>query len=203
LKPNHNLYRLKTILDFTGSQQKFLEQIGFFNPEPQIIDTLKFFPNIDRSGFTRLITWQAVDNKGALSKRLHDLQAYPFRMTLDQLSHRLNEKSFKKILRDPLTTLSGMANFKILELSWLIKLWEDHNSCVPVYAPKRLSNGLKFVYIEDRLVVSFQEVSLNLWLPVDVNPTKVIPLTHENFDQVIKWQTETAQKLLASHHRPQ
>jgi hypothetical protein len=196
VKPNANLYRLNAILDFTKSQQEFLEQVGFFNPEPQITASLANFPDIDKSNLTRLIAWQAVDNRGQITNRLFDLQPHPFRQTLKQLSQQLNETNFRELLRDPNTDLSSLVNFKILEVIWFIKLWENKNRWVPPYAPKRLNNGLKFVYTDNKLIVSFQKVWNDLWLTSDHNPTTVIPLTHENFDLVTSQHVHLAQKYL-------
>lgn len=196
MKPNANLYRLNAILDFTKSQQEFLEQVGFFNPEPQINDALLLFSEIKDVKLTRLITWQGVNEKGRISNRLFDLQPQLFRHSLRELTHELNERNFLGFLGDTNENLSNLVNFKILETKWFIKLWEDHNRDVPHYAPKRLSNGIKFVYVDGKLTVSFQKVSTDLWLTSDYNPTTVIPLTHENFDLVIHQHVHLAQKYL-------
>jgi len=201
LKPNANLYRLGIILDFTKSQQGFLEQVGFFNPEPQINSALDHFPGIDKSNLTRLIIWQGVDEKGRVSNRLFDLQPLPFRHSLRELTHQLNERNFQEFLGDPNEDLSNLVNFKVLEVKWFIKLWENKNRDVPDYAPKRLNNGLKFVYTDNKLIVSFQKVSTDLWLASDHNPTTVIPLTHENFDLVINQHIQLAQKYLRNKEK--
>ena len=192
MKPNANLYRLGIILDFTKSQQGFLEQVGFFNPEPQIYDALLLFSEIKDAKLTRLITWQGVDEKGRISNHLFDLQSLPFRHLLRELTHELNERNFLGFLGDPNENISNLVNFKILEVKWFIKLWENKNRDVPDYAPKRLSNGLKFVQSDNKLTVSFQKVSTDLWLTSDHNPTTVIPLTHENFDLVIDQHADLA-----------
>jgi len=201
LKPNANLYRLGIILDFTKSQQKFLEQVSFFNPEPQINDALLPFSEIKDAKLTRLITWQGVDEKGRISNHLFDLQPQIFHHSLRELTHELNERNFLGFLGDTNENLSNLVNFKVLEVKWFIKLWENKNRNVPDYAPKRLNNGLKFVYTDNKLIVSFQKVSTDLWLASDHNPTTVIPLTHENFDYVIAQHVHLAQKYLQAKEK--
>lgn len=106
-----------------------------------------------------------------------------------------------QFLKDGDDYRTAFVNFKIVEIKWFFKLWEDKNRNVPVYAPKRLSSGLKFVYADNRLTVSFQKVSLDLWLTVDYNPTVVAPLTHANFDLVVNQHISLAKQHLQNKEK--
>lgn len=192
MKPNANLYRLNTILEFTSSQKKLLEQIGYFNPEPQINKALALFSDYKDVSLTRLITWHAVDTKGEVHRPLYDLQTSPYRQSLEVLTKQLNETNFKNYLRHPDIKLENLVNFKITEIKWFLFLTQVKNPLAPPFAPKRLKDGLKFVLTQDHLKASFQHVSQTLWHEVDYNPTTVIPLTHENFQRIILQQAEIA-----------
>lgn len=172
MKPTEEFY------EFFKLKKAFLEQLDFFDPEPQIVAALQFFPEIKTDQLSRLITWQGITSDNKVTDLRHDRQTFPF---INQLAQ----------------TPSGPL-FRIHEVKWFFKLWEDRNRYAPDFAPKRLSNGLKFLYTSNKLVVSFQKVSTELWLTSDYNSTTVIPLTHDNFDLVIRQHVELAKKYLQS-----
>ncbi len=196
MKPNANLFLNKVVLDFTKSQNEFLEQVGFFNPESQINNARKHFSDVKDVSLTRLISWQAVNENGEIKTPLYDHRTFPYPHSLEALIQNLNGTNFKSYLKHPDLNLKDFINFKILEVKWFIFLDQVKNSFAPPYAPKRLDKGLKFVLSGNKLTVSFQQVSRSLWYEVDYNPTTVIPLTHENFDRIIRQQADLAKTYL-------
>lgn len=202
MKPSANLYRQHLSHQFNKANLEFLESLHFFNPEGQIVKLfkeslgeIKFKNNLNElkdATLERLILWRAVTAKGATTEILYDLQSLPFRNSLKDLIDNIDGANFQQYLKSAQPISGKLINYKFEKIRWFIKMDSIHNSYVPNFVPKRLYLGLRIDKTEDRLTVCFQSASHSIWVNNDYNSTKVIPITHENFERVLNWHAEEA-----------
>lgn len=175
---------------------KFLDQIAFFNPEPQIVASRQEAPITALDNLSRHITWQALDRNGKIVGPFYDLATEPFSKPLELIVEAINAVNFLEYLNDVNPLPRSLINFQILKIEWYIRTFSERNVYAPHYAPKRLDAGLKFEMDSEGITASFQAISRSIWHNFTCNPTQVVPVTAENFAKVIKYQRETAEFML-------
>jgi len=196
MKPNANLARQKISNDFSQSNTKFWDQVNFFNPEPQIISTFLYFKQFENTKFIRLIKWQGLTNKGTVVGKFYDRQEIPFRCSLSLIVDAIYEANFQYYFKHSEKIAENLINYKIDEIQWFIKLGTVRDPFAPPMAIKRHDYGLRVNMTTDSLSVCYQSVSNEIVYPSDHNLTKVVPVTSENFERVLNWHAEEANRYL-------
>lgn len=196
MKPNANLARQKISNEFSQSNTKFWDRVNFFNPETQIVSTFLYFKQFENTKLVRLIKWQGLTNKGAVVGTFYDRQELPFRCSLSLIVDGIYEANFQYYLKHSEKITDNLINYKIDEIQWFIKLGTVRDQFAPPFSSKWLNFGIRINKNENGLTVCFQAVSKAILSEVDHNLTKVIPITHENFERVLNWHAEEANKYL-------
>lgn len=183
---------LRLISAYSKAQEKIISLVSTLNPEPQIAKCSHQFTAFPEIKLTRLIKWRELRanfyETNPQFYRTDDLDTH----TLDFLLENISLHNLNSFLKSDDSHDGRLLAFKIEAVTWFIRLWTDRNMHAHPYAPKRLSSGLKIILNSEELVTSFQAVSKELWYTYDINPTKVVPLTPENFQTVLDFQTSKA-----------
>lgn len=196
MKPSANLFRQRLSHQFNKANLEFLESLHFFNPESQILHLFSTIVETNKkSSLIRLITWLGLTDKGAITNKLYDRQEFPFRNYLNTVIDTICEQNFQDYLKHPEKISEKLINYKIENVQWFIKLGTVRNPYAPPMSVKRMDYGIRINKKESGLTACFQSVAPELYTS-DHNLTKVIPITHENFERVLKWHAEEAKNYL-------
>ncbi|HEX9008089.1 MAG TPA: hypothetical protein VF837_02405 [Patescibacteria group bacterium] len=164
----------------------FLQKLDYFNPEPVIVNNHRDILTVaPKAVLARLITWKEIRDSKVVGPLFNGSSSET--KPLSELLEELSLDNFKLEATIPVSgTLEG---FSIVRVSWFSKIWSCRNPLVPPYVPKNLSNGLFVELNHEGLFVCQKVVSPELWFENDHNRTRIIPVSEDNFRQVVIFQS--------------